>query len=234
MHDITHNFVYTPDQENGFTLLELLVAMLMVSMVTVIISVAFRLGLNAWDRMQREGDRFQVRTVIPTLLEKQLDAIVREKRISSGQGPIKLPFTGREIGLSFFTTHAAMSGNHQGLLRVTYLYDEQSASLMLFQQLILKPDDLDESRFPLSKSWDGELAPSGKIDGITRFSVRYSQESSSGRIDPDEMVSFWEPDNPQNYPESILLEFSMGIGPATGVDMKDSSSELWHYTVGMK
>jgi len=136
--------------QNGFTLLELLVAMLLVSMVTVIISVAFRLGINSWDRSQREGDSFQARIVIPSLLKKQLAAMARKKNIGGDGKEIQLPFIGTENSLSFFTTYTAMAGRQKGLLRVTYLYDPDIRTLTLFQQLVLTLDDLDEIHFPLS------------------------------------------------------------------------------------
>ena len=220
-------------KENGFTLLELLVAMLMVSMVTLIISVAFRLGLNAWDRAQREGDSFQARTVIPSIMQKQLNAIVREKKFVAGQAPVKLPFAGNEGSLSFFTTYTTMSGSRHGLLRITYLYKEENSALLLYQQLILTARDLGETHWPLSDQWDGELEPSGIIHNVSRFVLRYAKEKAYVPADSDMLEPKWEENKQQGYPESIQVQFSITRDNRRGRDGNAHDSEVWHFIVGM-
>ena len=220
-------------QEKGFTLLELLVAMLMVSMVTIIISVAFRLGLNAWDRSQREGDSFQARIVIPSILERQLNAIAREKTFVPGQGAIKLPFAGKENALSFFTTYTTMAGSKNGLLRVTYQYDEENRALLMYQQLVLTPRDLQADHWPLSDQWNGQFEPSGTIANVSRFFIRYAKEKSYIPSGSDMLETIWEETKQQGYPKSILLEFSIISDNRKGKDMIAPDPEVWHFIVGM-
>jgi prepilin-type N-terminal cleavage/methylation domain-containing protein len=218
----------------GFTLLELLVAMLMVSMITVIISVAFRLGINSWDRAQREGDSFQARTVIPSLLKKQFAAMTREKQFAAGQGAVKLPFIGTRNSVSFFTTYTAMSGSQKGLLRVTYQYDQDNRTLTFFQQLVLTLDDLQDTHLPLSEQWDGELVPSGSIQGVTHFQVRYSQKPPGDWDDPETMATGWLVKKPEEYPTAIRVEFNVGNepGPADNL-MTAPVPEVWNFTPGI-
>jgi prepilin-type N-terminal cleavage/methylation domain-containing protein len=221
------NFIFRTgsNKDSGFTLLELLVAMLMVSMVTMIIAQALKLSINAWERAQREGDTFQARTVIPSLLRKQLDAVIREKGFAPGHAPQKLVFKGNEKGLSFFTSYSPMAGNIEGLLRVTYVHDKEKRILFLYQKLILTLEDLKDIYCPLSEAWDSQLEPSGKIVGISLFNIRYSSQKSFSGIDSDIVTNIWE--NKKNqYPGSIFLDFqTMGNGIA-------SNPELWHFNIG--
>ncbi len=55
----------------GFTLLELLVAMSLVALVTLIAATAFRMTVQAWERGAEEGESRQIQSALPTLLEKQ-------------------------------------------------------------------------------------------------------------------------------------------------------------------
>jgi len=213
------------NKDSGFTLLELLVAMLMVSMVTIIIAQALKLSINSWDRAQREGDTFQARIVIPSLLRKQLDSIVREKVFAQGHAPLKLVFKGTEKGLSFFTSYTPMAGSLTGLLRVTYVHDKEKKILLLYQKLILTLEDVKDIYCPLSEMWDNQLEPSGKIVDINLFNIRYNSEKFLSKTDSDIVTNIWE--NKKNqYPGSIFLNFqTTGRGIA-------SNPELWHFYVG--
>jgi len=222
-----------PSEQKGFTLLELLVAMLLVSMVTVIISVAFRLGVNSWDRSQREGDSFQARIVIPSLLQKQLAAIVRKKNIGDERKEIQLPFIGTETSLSFFTTYTAMAGSQKGLLRVTYLYDPDNQTLTLFQQVILTLDDLEEIHFPLSDKWDETLVPSGSIDKVTRFQVRYAKDPFLDRNKPEDMSPDWLEKKPDEYPAALQVAFHAGEAPVKVDSLAADAPEVWYFNPGL-
>ncbi len=225
MQKFNLTFRASSNKDSGFTLLELLVAMLMVSMVTIIIAQALKLSINAWDRAQREGDTFQARTVIPSLLRKQLDSIVGEKVFAPGQAPQKLVFIGNEKGLSFFTTYTPMAGNLAGLLRITYVHDKEKSILLLYQKLILTLEDLNDTFCPLSELWDSQLEPSGKIVGINRFNVRYGSGKSYADIDSDSVKNIWA-DKKNQYPGSIFLDFqTMGKRIV-------SNPELWHFNIG--
>jgi len=225
MQKFNHIFKTDSNKDSGFTLLELLVSMLMVSMVTIIIAQALKLSINSWDRAQREGDTFQARVVIPSLLRKQLDSIVREKVFAQGHAPLKLVFKGTEKGLSFFTSYTPMAGSLTGLLRVTYVHDKEKRILLLYQKLILTLEDVKDIYCPLSEMWDNQLEPSGKIVGINLFNIRYSSEKSLSNNDSGSVTNIWE-DKKNQYPGSVYLDFqTIGGGIA-------SNQELWHFNVG--
>lgn len=216
---------YKTEPESGFTLLELLVAMLMVTMVTTIIAVALKLSINSWERAKSQGDAFQTKAVIPFLIKKQLNAVVKEKAFAKGKAPIKLKFNGRENGVSFFTSYTPMAGSMTGLLRVSYVYDRKEKKLFLYQQLILTQQDLKDIHNPLSEKWDDQLEPSGKISDISKFNIRYSSQKSYAQQDLDIVSKVWE-SKKNKYPESIFLEFGSVQGRK-----KNSESYVWHFII---
>ncbi|MBF0574226.1 MAG: prepilin-type N-terminal cleavage/methylation domain-containing protein [Desulfamplus sp.] len=56
----------------GFTLIEVIVAMVLVSMITLIMAFALKINLDAWERGNSEGDKLQIGVVLPNMLERQL------------------------------------------------------------------------------------------------------------------------------------------------------------------
>jgi prepilin-type N-terminal cleavage/methylation domain-containing protein len=54
----------------GFTLVELLVAMVLLSMVTLVVAMALRMSIKAWERGVEEGEHIQRRVAIPSLMKK--------------------------------------------------------------------------------------------------------------------------------------------------------------------
>ncbi len=176
----------------GFTLIEVLVAILILSMITMIMGVTLKLCIRAWDRGQAEGDTFQIKASIPMLLQKQLGSLVLMRAFSSAEKQENLVFMGTESTLSFFTTHVPeMIINRGGLHRVTYIYNKDAGQLDIYQQLIATAADMSDEFNPLSDDWDGELQPKGTIHGIIKFSIAYASDSVIDINDQNSWVEEW-------------------------------------------
>ena len=107
----------------GFTLLELLVALALVALVTLIAATAFRLTVQAWERGSEEGESRQIQSALPALLEKQLTARVVTKVFGQAQIKPAVYFCGGENFLSFLTAYAPQGSALQGMQRVSYRFD---------------------------------------------------------------------------------------------------------------
>jgi len=68
---------------SGFTLIEVIVAMVLVSMITLIMAFALKINLDAWERGNSEGDKLQIGVVLPNMLERQLRYIVKSASLSN-------------------------------------------------------------------------------------------------------------------------------------------------------
>ncbi len=205
------------DGAAGFTMVELLVAMVLISMVTLAASMAMRLTINAWERGREEGETPQVVAALPVLLGNQLAALVEKAPVSTAKGKDALDFCGEERGLSFFTTHAPRGSVLQGLLRVSWVFDEESGELLIYQQRIGGKDDLKEEFNPLGNQWNEGGEPVGRVTGIGAFSVAYSKKTTFDLSDRDEWEKKWKCGK---KPAWIMLSFNV-TGSVTGTAAGD-------------
>jgi len=170
--------VLSAPKANGFTLLEILVALILVSMVALTVALAFKIGVGAWERGVKEGEDPQVRTIIPQLIQREATAAVTTNAFSGVALP--LPFCGRQDSFSFFTAYAPEGSPRQGLLRVSYVFNEKEQTLALYEQTITRRDDVKDASNPLSTDWDETMAPISETKGITVFELRYAAPTIEG------------------------------------------------------
>ncbi|MEW6261311.1 MAG: prepilin-type N-terminal cleavage/methylation domain-containing protein [Thermodesulfobacteriota bacterium] len=199
---------------DGFTLLEVLVAFLLMAFVTLAAAMALRLAVDANERIEGEGDSRQVLTVLPEMLAKQLAAVrtvsgttvqlpsaatadtvakaVGAGLILSDETPFAV-FTGTDRYLSFLTAFSRQGSTFQGLTWVEYVYDEASQSLSIYQQTVTKIDETSGAGTVEAKrsrkarqAFEPELV--GKIEQVTRFKLSYSEDPEA---DPGDR-SAWE------------------------------------------
>ncbi|MEA3240604.1 MAG: prepilin-type N-terminal cleavage/methylation domain-containing protein [Pseudomonadota bacterium] len=160
-----------PGCSGGYTLLEVLVAMVLVSVVTLIATMALRLSMNAWERGRREGEIGALSVTLPLLLEHQLTSLVDRAAFPAKK---RLSFDGRSQGLSFFTTYAPRGAGGGGLKRVTYRYDEEEKTLLIYLQVITRDEQLKKEYNPLSTEWNRELKPVSRLAGIESMNFEYN------------------------------------------------------------
>lgn len=196
-------------RQQGFTLLEILVAIVLVSLVIVIAAMALRLTMRAWEKGGREGEVFQVRTMIPSILKTQLKCIAKNISFSLTEKEISLPLYGQEHAVSFFTFYAPMGSRAQGVLRVSFVFRESDETLLLYQQIITNQADLEDSFNPLSANWNDSIKPAGEIKGVGVFDLIYSRECAIDFEKMDQWEMAWDADR-QMPPACIGLLFAEG------------------------
>ncbi len=178
------------DHGEGFTLVELLISMTLLSMVTLVVAMALRLAIDSWERGSNEGEGVQVSTVIPSLMEKQLGCLVRDDPFENHSKGL-LPFCGQDHGLSFFTSYAPQGSPLQGLLRVSYVFQEAEQTLYFFEQAITKKENLDDEFNPLSGDWKNGLVSVGQVNGIKDFSLTYTDHKTTNPWNEGDWKSSW-------------------------------------------
>jgi len=211
----------------GFTLLELLVAMALVAMVTLIASTAFRLAVQAWERGADEGESRQIQAALPALLERQLAARVVRQVLGQARINPSLYFCGGENTLSFLTAYSPQGALLQGMLWVRYRFDPGQKMLFIYQQSVTRLDDLDISTDRgLGSKTAEEGLPVSQIQGISDFRLAYTAEPL---YDPDDAKQ-WQPNwdcgaESVGAPFGLMLEMTIGEGAR-------SRSLRWFYRIG--
>jgi hypothetical protein len=197
-------------RQGGWTLLEILVAMVLMSMVTLVSAQALRLAVQAWERTEREGDSRQVLLALPMLMQNQLDSLVTSAVFRTAAGPAVLPFCGSETAVSFFTAYAPQGSGEQGLMYVLYRYDPGSGVLEIYQQTVTSAEVLEEL-VGGGKIQIG-IQPVSRIEGIQAFRLYYAAEEISNPNQTEDWQSFWECEAERTSltlepPFGVILEF---------------------------
>lgn len=194
---------------SGFTLIEVIVSMILVSMITLIMAFALKINLEAWERGNSEGDKVQISIVLPKMLEHQLRYIISGAQLASGDSLsiesanskkqlesktsqtgnasqpqsgvlTQLPFTGQDNILSFYTLYSPQGSPSKGLIRVSYIYDEDAKELTVYENVIASQDDIKDS--------DNLTSNSGKKRNQRSFGkVRKSDKRSGRKYDNDNL-----------------------------------------------
>jgi prepilin-type N-terminal cleavage/methylation domain-containing protein len=195
---------------SGFTLLEVVVAMVLVAMVTLTVAFAFKVGIGAWERGTKEGEDPQVRMIIPALIHRQMTAAVRTNPFVGMAQSFAL--CGNQNSLTFFTAYAPEGSPRQGLMRVFYEYNEEEQTLSFYEQIITDKEDLEDESGLLSKDWKKDMIPLSKTEEIKLFEVSYGAGGMDLPLKEDDWKDEWKCDSSE-WPDVIRLRFQTGEGP---------------------
>jgi prepilin-type N-terminal cleavage/methylation domain-containing protein len=210
----------------GFTLLELLVAMSLVALVTLIAATAFRLTVQAWERGAEEGESRQIQSALPVLLEKQLGARVNTLMFGKAMvNPDKF-FCGTENTLSFLTTYAPQRSLLQGVMWVRYQFDPGQKTLMIYLKSVTRLDDLGESAGGFHSKKTEEGFPVSQIHGIINYRLFYTDDPLFDANDSKQWQREWKCDaETAGAPSGLILEMTIEEG-------SKARSYRWYYRIG--
>lgn len=147
-------FVICNSQRSGFTLLELILAMAILSMVVLMIGSGFRLGIKAWEKGEAEAQETQRLRALSGLISQNVKSIYPYKMKIEGKKVIV--FEGKNNSIMFVTTFVAPSAG--GFKWVRYSYNDGVFTL--------KEGILPDKNFLDKTSGDEEIIDSdiGEID----------------------------------------------------------------------
>jgi len=146
--------------EGGFTLLELIIAITILTMITLIIGSGFRLGIQAWEKGEEATGETQRLRVLSSLFSQQIASVYPYKmKIEDEDEPVVV-FRGEQDSMVFVTTIA--NSSFGGFKWVKYIYRDGA---LLYKEGLLPDKKLEEN---LKK--DEEIIDSGI--GEVRFAYR--------------------------------------------------------------
>ncbi len=211
---------------SGFTLLELLVAMALVALVTLIAATAFRLAVQAWERGADEGESRQIQSALPALLEKQLGSRVVTRMFGTAMVNPDKYFCGNENTLSFLTTYAPQGSLLQGVMQVRYRFDPGLKTLMIFLKSVTRLDDLGEGGDGFQSKKTDEGFPVSQIHGIIDFRLFYTDDPLFDANDMKQWQRDWKCDaDSTGAPTGLMLEMTIDEG-------SKSRRNKWFFLIG--
>jgi prepilin-type N-terminal cleavage/methylation domain-containing protein len=210
----------------GFTLLELLVAMTLVALVTVIAAMAFRLTIQAWNRVAAEGESRQIQSALPALLEKQLGARVTARMFGNAMINPEQFFCGNENTLSFLTTYAPQGSLLQGVMWVRYEFDPAQKTLMIYLKSVSRLEDLGENAGGFQSKKTNEGYPVSKIHDIIGFRLYYTDDPLYDTNNSKQWQKEWKCEaESAGAPSGLMLEMTIEEG-------SKARRSIWCYRIG--
>jgi general secretion pathway protein J len=177
----------TESSLKGFTLVELVVAITILSMVTLIIGSGFRLGIDAWEKGEKETGETQRLRVLSGLLSQQLKSAYPYKMEIEDEK--KIVFKGDTHSIIFVTTQADPSYGGFKWIRYSYkngnlLYAEGLLPDKKFLDKISKNEeimdsDMEEVKFEYfsvnDEEWKDSWDFGDGLPGAVRVKISYFQ-----------------------------------------------------------
>jgi general secretion pathway protein J len=114
----------------GFTLLELLIALLMLSLIILIIGGAMRLGLRSVEKGEREVEELERLRSVILLLDGQIASAIPTTWNVDGEDVVS--FKGDEKQCSFISS-SSLWGRKDAFMEVSYSIENRGGSLMVLE-----------------------------------------------------------------------------------------------------
>ena len=189
---------YRSKSSPGFTLLELIVAFTMLSLILVMILGALRLGSASWERGEAQSEKYQKMRMVSSLLSQQVKSAFPYKIKATKAESDYIAYLGSRDSLRFVSTFSMKAKKSEGLVFVIYRAEERGSSgkrLMLCEQRVLNKDFLEETPeeekfFPL-------------LEGLSDFGFEYFQDEEEE--ENGEWVESWDGKDKMELPLQVRM-----------------------------
>lgn len=104
----------------GFTLLELLISLTILSLITLLVFGAFRIGIRAWEKGEKNIDGRQRERIVLDLIKRQLASIP----VDTVKGEKALALKGDSKSMAFVSDIHLVPGDKFGMVYVNYRVEE--------------------------------------------------------------------------------------------------------------
>ncbi|WP_276571839.1 PulJ/GspJ family protein [Desulfonema magnum] len=186
------------DQTRGFTLLELLISLTIISVIVVIISGALRIGVRAWEKGEQDIETRQRYRIVLDLMKRQLTSICLRKMTDKSRQSFFLKGDNKSLG--FLSYKHLIPANTFGTVYVRYIVNpgENEGEHLIFYEknivLLAKDADMDN----LNEDDFHDLIPE-----LHNIEFEYLKKQAEGF----EWQPSWEPENDKGIPLAVKIIF---------------------------
>ncbi len=188
----------------GFTLLELLLALTLVSVILLIVFGALRIGVRAWEKGERDLETRQRERVVLTLMKHQL-ASMSVRKIKAG-GKESFFLKGDDKSMEFISELAAIPGNELGVVYVRYVVDSEGAGegegLLLYEENVVMLREDEGIEEPEERDFRRLLS------GARAIAFSYYKEGEGE--EPAEWRDMWDPETERANPRAVKVTIDRG------------------------
>ncbi len=188
--------------QNGFTLLELLISLTIIGLILVIVFGALRIGARAWEKGEKDVEIHQIQRIVLENMKRQIASTCLRKIMIEDQKEVF--FRGDRASMEFMSRLPMVPTTRSGMVYVKYVVREEDEGekkrLMLYEKDIVFIDkekgveDQEEADF-------FELIP-----GAEDIEFEYLKGPEDEDRDP-EWQEAWDPDKDTGIPLAIKIIF---------------------------
>jgi len=199
MDSCRNNYLPERKGEAAFTLLELLIAL---SIMTLLISLTFsgfQIAGRAWEKGEIVANKQQRLRIIPDLIRKQVSALILVS--GKGQEDNSFLFRGSSDELFFYSNHSLYPNNKSGAVLVHYKIEKKDGeyALSFYERKSMGIDEIDFVEIETSS----HVNLLHECSDISFSFLQLLDEESRER----EWVSSWDRDEKDGLP--LAVRFSM-------------------------
>jgi len=184
----------------GFTLIEVIVTLTILSFILIIIFATFRLGLQAWERGEVIKETYQKIRISSQLITRQVKSIVPYKIQTQKAEGDYLAFEGRPQTLKFVSSLSARMQKPEGLVYAIYQFKEEEkggGKLSLYEQRVLNRNFFEEE---IEEEKEIVL-----IEGISNILFEYYQEEDPSKNQMEAWLEEWSAKERKELPKAIKM-----------------------------
>jgi len=192
----------------GFTLMELLISLTILSVIVVLITGALRVGIRAWEKGEASVYARQHRRIVLDLMKRQIRSICLRNIVNNASQPFVLVGTSTELQL---VSYLPLAPQHEALLvyacyrvqradkdRLDLVFYESDVGILDDQG---KPEPIDDELFYVL------------IEDVGDFVFEYLKPEDSGVEAPEsqpeaQWVQEWVPEDEDNrFPKAVRMTY---------------------------
>jgi general secretion pathway protein J len=174
--------------KTGFTILELIVSITILTLIALIMGQGFRIGVNSWEKGEAETVETQKLRILSGMLTQQLKSFYLYRTKLEDEDKESVLFRGEKDSILFVTTLADSS--YGGLKWVRYSFNE---GVLYYKEGLLPDKDV------LDKIEGDEEILDSDIEEV-EFEYYYGHD--------DEWKDSWDDDDDESFPESVSVKLS--------------------------
>lgn len=184
----------------GFTLIEVVVALMILGLILLIILGAFRLGVSAWEKGESVKEDYQKVRIISHLISQQIKSAFPYKiKAQKAEGDY-LAFEGKLHSLRFVSALPIRAQQPEGFVYATYKFKEggkEGGRLILYEQRVLNKDFFEEEL----KEESGVTL----LEGVSDVRLEYYQEEDPTKNRDEGWVEEWNAKEEKQLPKALKM-----------------------------
>lgn len=199
-------------QEPGFTLFELLISIVIVAVVVSIMFSSLRMGLEVWDKGEKDSQLLFRLQMIRKLVKTQVASICTEPFFGTGALSSYKVFMlrGDETGVEFVSRFSILPGHACKLVYVRYYLsetgNENEKNLMLLEKSFCLVSDY-EAFMASGPDLQG-ASPVVLVKNIEALNFEYIKQSETGEL---QAFSSWNLENEprEEFPDAMRIHIQV-------------------------